>query len=230
MTFDHSGENLRKANMAIVLLHGLMRDKQIMRPMEHFLGEHATNHKIYNFSYPTRKQDFPYLVDYIHKQIESHCDLTEPLNFVGHSMGGIMSRLLLQQWQPPTLGRVVQVGSPNRGTAVVDFLNKTGLFKYLYGIPASRLGTDQSSITHELKPVEYDLGIIAADKVSFKDAFFDAFVLNKPNDGLVEVQATRVDEMKDFTTVHATHVDVISDPMTFRQVLAFMENGSFIAS
>lgn len=215
--------------MAIVLLHGLARDRRIMQPLEHFLAE-QTSEPIYNFSYPSRGGDFPYLVGYIKSKLLDKCDQSTPMHFIGHSMGGIIIRLLLQQWRPAQLGRVIQVGSPNRGTPVVDFLNATGLFKYIYGIAASRLGTDDESVIHELRSVDYDLGILAADQVEWKDLFFDKFVFNCSNDGLVSVESTRDPAMKDYTLVPASHVGVISDPQSLQQIWHFIQNGSFIAS
>ena len=215
--------------MAIVLLHGLARDRRIMQPLESFLSE-QTSEPIYNFSYPSRQGDFPNLVARIKSKILEQCDQSQPMHFIGHSMGGILIRLLLQQWRPAQLGKVIQVGSPNQGTEVVDFLNKTGLFKYIYGVAASRLGKDEHSIIHELLPVDYDLGIIAADQVALKDYIFDRFVFNCDNDGLVAVESTRSSYMKDYKLIHATHVSVISDPLTLQHIWHFIQNGSFIAS
>lgn len=212
----------------VVLLHGLGRDYQVMLPMQNYLSEHFECN-VHNISYPSMRHDFPELVQYVNDKLLSTLDGSLTTHFVGHSMGGILIRLLLQQWRPNHLGRVVQVGSPNQGTEVVDFLNQTKLFRPLYGAAASRLGTDQGSIIHELKPVDYEIGIIAANRTSLSDAFFHAFIFNRENDGLVPLDSTKISNMSDFVVVKTSHLAAIYHPKTLKYVAQFLGTGSFVA-
>ena len=48
-------------------------------------------------------------------------------------MGGLVIRALLNRYRPDNLGRVVQIGTPNHGSEVADFLKNDWLYRLFFG-------------------------------------------------------------------------------------------------
>ena len=59
------------------------------------------------------------------------------MNFVTHSMGGIVVRTYLNKYQPDHLGRVVMIAPPNQGAYLADLLGNWLPYKLIWGPPGS---------------------------------------------------------------------------------------------
>ncbi|KJV53803.1 hypothetical protein OTSGILL_0508 [Orientia tsutsugamushi str. Gilliam] len=53
------------------------------------------------------------------------------ISFVGVSMGGLVIRAYLHKYKIPNLGKVVLIGTPNKGSEVADYLKNNKLYKNL---------------------------------------------------------------------------------------------------
>jgi len=84
-----------------------------------------------------------------------------PVNFVTHSLGGILVRQYYSQHSPEQVHRVVMLGPPNQGSAVVDNLKNVPGFDLLNGPAGRQLGTGENSVPDDLGPVNFETGIIA---------------------------------------------------------------------
>ena len=104
----------------VVLLHGMFRTKFHMRKMAHYLEQQG--YSVLNIGYSSRRHDIAALRDMIWHQIEERDSKSATLHFVGHSMGGLIIRALLTKYNPPHLGRVVLIATPNKGSELADFL------------------------------------------------------------------------------------------------------------
>jgi len=85
----------------------------------------------------------------------------KPVHFIGYSMGGIVTRAVLNKFRPDNLGRVVQLASPNNGSEVADFLKDNWLYEKVYGPAGKQLVTDGAGIDDLLGKVDYELGVVA---------------------------------------------------------------------
>src|SRR6202167_1388243 len=148
----------------VILLHGLCRTSRSMVKMERALTE--AGYKVRNVDYPSRTASVEKLADNAIGKAVADCeqDGAAKINFVTHSLGGILVRSYLARHTISNLGRVVMLAPPNQGSEVVDKLGWVFLFKWINGPAGNELGTDKNSTPNQLGPANFPVGIIAGDR------------------------------------------------------------------
>ncbi len=155
----------------VVLLHGLGRTYRSMNTLEKKLA--ASGFKVTNIDYPSRDYPIDRLADIVGDHIEGMD--TAPaarINFVTHSLGGILVRWLHGHGRLKNIGRVVMLSPPNQGSEIVDKLAGNPVVEAAMGPAFHQLGTDSSSLPASLGPVDFELGVITGTK-SFNPRFSD---------------------------------------------------------
>lgn len=157
--------------------------------------------------------------------LDQHLAGVERLHFVTQSMGGIVTRVLMQQRRPANLGRVVMLCPPNQGSEVSDWLEKFPLYRHGFGPAGQELRTAPEATVNQLGPVDFPCGVIAGRKWYF-DPWF-AWLFGAPNDGKVAVNRTRVEGMTDFRIVNACHYLMACHREVRQLVPHFLRHGHF---
>lgn len=206
----------------VVVLHGLARTSLSMEFM-------ATRLKIDGFTvvnknYPSTSATVQELAAEVIPEAISECGPTDRIDFVTHSMGGLLVRQYLKDNHPENLGRVVMMGPPNKGSPIVDEFKDVPGFEFWNGIAGTQLGTGPESVPNTLGAVDFPLGVIAGTR-SLVPLFADDF--NGPNDGKVSVESTKVEGMSDHITLPVTHTFMMNSGEVYDQVVAFLRNGRF---
>lgn len=218
-------QSMACAQECVVLLHGLGRSTWSMRQMESALQKQ--NYLVINQNYLSREKSIPELSEIVGQTIE-RCEKLQPttIHFVTHSLGGILVRAYFSQHpNHPLIKRIVMLGAPNHGSEVVDRYKNSWWFKWMTGPAGQQLGTDQKSFVRSLRPLPYEVGIIAGNSSS--DPWFAA-LFSGANDGKVSVESTKLTEMKDFIEVENGHTFMANSRNVINQVSAFLATGSFI--
>ncbi len=207
------------AEECVVLLHGLSRTGQSMKTLEVALKK--SSYKVVNAKYPSTRKPIEQLAPYVSTAVQK-CG-GERVNFVTHSLGGIVLRAWLRDSRPANLGNVVMLAPPNQGSEVADEYAGSELMGMM-GPAAQELGTGPDSLPRRLGPANYTLGIIAGDRSA--NPIFSS-KLSGPNDGTLTVASTRLQGMRDHITLHVTHTFIMNNPMTIAQTLTFLQKGRF---
>jgi pimeloyl-ACP methyl ester carboxylesterase len=207
----------------VVMLHGLGRTGRALWLLRRRLE--AAGHVTYVVSYASTERSLADLAGDLDRELRGCCRDAQ-LNFVTHSMGGILLRFWLAEHPEATtrLGRVVMLSPPNHGTALVDALGRAG---HLLGPSGRELGTHAMSVPNrlnELGPVGYELGIIAGVR-SWSP--LTSWILAGPDDGTVSVASARLAGMRDFLTHPSSHSFLMYDREVARQVVHFLGHGCF---
>jgi triacylglycerol lipase len=212
------------AQEEVILLHGLCRTSRSMVIMEVALAK--AGYEVRNVDYPSRTASIQKLADdAIGKAVsDSQRDGAGQINFVTHSLGGILVRSYLARHTIPSLGRVVMLAPPNQGSEVVDRLGWLFLFKWINGPAGNELGTGTNSTPNKLGPANFPVGIIAGDR---SINWINSLLIPGRDDGKVSVQRTKLAGMTDHLVIHATHPFVMKNHEVIRQTIQFLRAGSF---
>jgi hypothetical protein len=212
------------AQEELILLHGLCRTSRSMVKMESALSE--AGYKVRNVDYPSRTASVQKLADDAIGKAVGDCqqDGATKIDFVTHSLGGILVRSYLARHAIPSLGRVVMLAPPNRGSEVVDKLGWLFLFKWINGPAGNELGTDKNSTPNKLGPANFPVGIIAGDR---SINWINSLLIPGRDDGKVSVERTRLAGMTDHLVVHAAHPFIMRNGEAIRQTIQFLRTGSF---
>lgn len=186
----------------------------------------AEGFAVTNLGYPSRTRTIEEIADDDLARAVETCRRrgARRIDFVTHSMGGIVVRYYLKHHAFPELGRVVMLAPPNAGSEVVDKLKGWFVFKWWNGPAGQELGTGPESLPLRLGPVAFACGIIAGDR-SINPIL--SMLIPGPDDGKVAVRRTRVQGMRDFLVIHAVHPFIMKNKAAIDQTVAYLKTGKF---
>lgn len=207
----------------VVLLHGMGRTDRSMLRVQMHLEEEGYN--VVNISYASTADTIQEIVEKLKKEIPARCDdASKRVNFVTHSLGGILVRAYLAEGPKINLGRVVMLAPPNRGSEIVDTFKDIGFYRHITGPAGQALGTSADSVPRTMGRADFEVGIIAGDR-SF-NPLYSSLVKGK-DDGKVSVENAKLDGMKDFLVVHSSHTFIMQRKYVIDQIILFLKRGHF---
>lgn len=198
-----------QAQEAVVLAHGMGRTKLSMvllaRNLEH------QGYRVVNWNYSSTGLQVPELshdLCAVVTELSRDMDISA-INFVGHSLGGIIIRYLLASKNIAKAKRVVMLAPPNQGSRVADRYGS--LLKYLMP-PVTDLTTDPAGTVHSIPPLpaSIEVGIIVGSK-----------------DGKVSIPESKLPEQRDHLVVDAGHTFLMNKKQVQNQIVRFLRNGYF---
>ncbi|RJP20618.1 MAG: alpha/beta hydrolase [Deltaproteobacteria bacterium] len=125
----------------------------------------------------------------------------EAVHLVGHSLGGVVIAKMLLEGEIPRVGKVAMLGSPMGRCSLAEKLSRAGAGRWLLGKSALEGivgGPQRWSSDRELLVVAGDVPIGTGV----------LFGLEKPHDGVVRVEETRVEGARS-AVVRASHVGLL---------------------
>ena len=208
----------------VVLLHGLNASWRAMENLAFELQQEG--YSTVNVDYPSQGGSIEVIgptavnsgVDQCRKAGASR------IHFVTHSMGGILLRYAHASSPIEDLGRVVMLAPPNQGTEVIDKTRDWPGIKAISGEAASQLGTDEGGLIASLGPVDFELGVIAGTASIHP---WTSVMIPDTDDGMVGVDRTKVEGMRDFLIVDETHRNIKDSDTVVRNIKAFLRDGRF---
>jgi hypothetical protein len=206
----------------VILLHGLARSANSMKKMSKALE--TAGYLTINVNYCSTQYQVEKLAEEVITKALAACPKEAKINFVTHSMGGILVRQFLSNNVIKNMGRVVMLGPPNKGSQVVDRLGNIPGFKLINGPAGIQLGTTKQSVPNSLGPVYFDLGVIAGTR-SINPIL--SLMIPKPNDGKVSVDSSKVAGMVDHIELPVTHSFMMTNEAVIAQVIYFLAHGRF---
>ena len=102
--------SLSTENRCIIMLHGLGRSANSLWIAEQFFT--ARDYEVHRLDYPSTKKDLDQLGEQIRSEAQGLCSTTP--NFLTHSMGGIILRVIKSTHPDFAVARVVMLGPQGR--------------------------------------------------------------------------------------------------------------------
>lgn len=212
-----------KKQEVIILVHGFNKNGSDMLTLKKYLA--AKGYYCQILDLPTRYKTVKECSSILKKELEKLISSAEyqRIHFVGHSMGGLIIMDILQNIDISKIGRCVFIAVPFKGTPLADLV-----YKYfppvLWIIRSLRdLRTNSIPIPSEDGISYPDIGVIAGNKCNL----LLGKLLKQESDGRVEVEATEIRIMKDFTVQPYGHKEIHHRQDIAELVDNFLTNGKF---
>lgn len=205
----------------VYLLHGLGRSSFAMWVLASRLED--AGFLVNNIGYSSINETPEDILLDVSEQINSSLpEDNQAVHFVGHSLGGLIIRAYLEDTKVKNLGRVVLIGTPNKGTTLVDYYQDSWWLQ-MVGPTALALSTAEDSFPNSIADPYYPVGIIAG--ISEDNNNED--ILPGEDDGLVPLESTKVNGMTDIIIIESSHWMLRYDQDVASQTIAFLRHERF---
>jgi len=202
----------------VVLVHGLWVHGIAMALMRRRVARGGF--RVFAYSYPSVRLTLAENAE----RLARYCrEIGAPrLNFVGHSLGGLIVLRMLEGAYGIQPGRVVLAGAPVAGSYAALRLAR---------LPGGRaaLGRSLMEWLESKSPVSLtgcDIGVIAG-RMPVGAGRIVAPGLPGPNDGAVRVEETHLPAMRDHIVLNVSHSGMLVSRAVAHQVCVFLRNGAF---
>jgi len=211
-------------NELVILLHGILNSNKMLKGMEQFLASHGF--EVLNIDYPSTKYSIEGSMSFVKTLLDQKkLQQFEKIHFVSFSMGGIITRALLNKYQIANLGKVVFIGTPHLGSEVADFVVKIKLLAKIFGPAIYQLACNREDTQKIMGKPYYKFGCIAGNK-SFDP--LGAYLIKQPSDGRVSLQSSMLHGSKNSVILPFSHLMLIYRKKVWEHVLSFILHGKFL--
>ncbi len=206
----------------VLLLHGLGRSRTALAPLVE--GLRAGGRDVVNVSYPSTRRSLAEHAAQVSRLLDAMPEARR-VSFVTHSLGGLVARQVLGDggdWsERHSVGRLVMLAPPSRGSALADGLAEWLPFRIIAG-PSGQDVTSAGAANVPLPTCEF--AVIAASG-PFEDGWNP--VVPGDDDAVVSVEETWLQGVDAFLVVESTHTFIMQEPEVGRAVQRFLDTGSF---
>jgi pimeloyl-ACP methyl ester carboxylesterase len=214
---------------AVVLMHGLGRSSSSMKGLAKYLSDAGFGTTIC-LEYASSRDSISQHAAALREVIDG-LPTDVRLNFVGHSMGNIVVRHAIGDWQQAgasgilnRIEHVVMLGPPNQGASIARQLARTGVFGWVAGEGALELGKKWGELEVKLAKPPCPFGIIAG---RLSESAISNPLVDGEGDFVVSVEETKLDGAADFLEVPVLHSFLMDAPQVQRAVASFLRSTKF---
>lgn len=216
----------------VILIHGLHQAPFIMRPLAKRLQ--AQGFDTHQYGYRSLRDGIKTNSQRLNRWLEQHHHPDQPLDLVGHSLGGLIIRDFVTEYPQWQIGRCVTLGTPHVGSICADYIWRMA--------PAivGRSYEDALDGTVAPLPENVTLGVIAGDRPYGLGQLFLQYhsrKLRKENnlllpedyahDGTVYLFETKLKGTTDHLIMPVSHTGMLVDKEVAQQTAHFLQHAQF---
>ncbi len=217
---------------AVIVLHGLGADRSHMADLAKYLRERG-RYSVFNVTYPSTQRDIGANAKSL-AHIIDNLDGIEEINFVAHSLGNIVVRRYLGDQTDASSGRrpdgrikrFVMLAPPNHGSLLALTLGDNKIYQVVMGQTGQQLGRDWQRLEEKLATPACEFGILAGGR---NDGHGYNLLLRGDNDGILNVETTRLAGATDYRLVPVQHSIFMFNAKVQEYTLRFLQHGFFIS-
>lgn len=203
---------------SVVLVNGLWLGNAALWPLARRLRR--AGFEVFPFSYPSVRNDLRANAERLQQFAARLPGGT--VHWVGYSLGGMVIRTLFGLYPDQRPGRIVLLGSPQRGSRTAAVLSRFRFGRLITGRSVAGLlaGAAEAGCWHGR-----DIGVIAGNRsLGLGRLVAD---LPGPNDGTVQVAETDVPGARDRRVLPVAHSGMLLSPAVARETAEFLRRGAF---
>jgi triacylglycerol lipase len=229
---DDAGERTLEGPVRLVfLLHGILLNRWFLAPMAGYLRRRGF--RVVNRSYPSTRRTIEEHAAALEEAVVAEtrplreADRPYQVNFVGHSLGGLVVRYLLSHRTLPGTHRFVLLAPPNNGSRKARRFGQTRLYRLVYGRRAgAQLASEPPGIFLECGiPAGVEMGILAGVGGTFFTV--PTRVLSGQNDGVLTLEEVCLPGVP-WKAIHCGHTTIVLHRRAMEEVAHFLEHGCFL--
>jgi pimeloyl-ACP methyl ester carboxylesterase len=205
---------------AVIEIHGITRSSRTYYAMRPALEKDG--YLVVPFDYPSTRIEIEQAAGYLDRVVQS-LEGVDEIDFVVHSLGGLVSRAWFKSHSDPRVKRMVMLGVPNRGAEMADMLRKNSAFRLILGPAGQQLITGDGSPIAKLPTPPCEFGVIAGGRGA--DGYNP--LVAGDDDLIVSVESTRLPGAADFLLVRSMHTFLLSNPDAITATVRFLDTGHF---
>lgn len=208
-----------------LMIHGHGRSKDSFKPLRRELA--AAGYDAYAVNYPGSKAPIEDLVAQVRELMLGFFQSHTHIDIVTRSLGGLLIREALHGGEWARVHRLVMLGPPNQGAHLADWLMTSRLSPLYHATagPSGRvLGKGAGGLGPKAGIPGCEFGVIAGGKGNERG--FNPLIPGD-DDGIVEVEGTKLDGMSDHIVLPVFHAAMIANAEVRRQVRHFLDHGRF---
>jgi pimeloyl-ACP methyl ester carboxylesterase len=207
---------------AAILIHGIMRSSKSFSQLARELK--LDGYTVISFDYPSSRVTIPESARYLQQVIDS-LQGVEQIDFVVHSMGGLIVRSYLHQSaeQPdPRLRRLVMLGVPNLGARMANIMQANYIYQAIYGPAGQQLIESEAGLIASLPVPQFEFAVIAGAKGSPEG---HNPLIPGDDDGIVTVESACLPGAADSLLVGCIHSFLPSNADVIAATRRFLSTG-----
>ena len=216
----------------VILVHGLHQATFIMRPLAKKLQ--ANGFETHQHSYRSMRDRLSTNSARLNAWLETNHNPEQPIDLIGHSLGGLIIRDFIAHYPQWRIGRCVTLGTPHNGSICADYIWQL--------LPAIIGKSYEQALDGTVAPLPegIELGVIAGDKAQglgqpilsyhnrkLHKADSSLTYHSLANDGTVYVFETILSNATDHVTLPVTHTGMLINREVAEQAIHFLDNGEF---
>ncbi len=219
-------------NNRVILIHGLHQAPFIMRPLAKRLQ--AQGFDTHQYGYRSMRDGISTNSQRLNTWLEANHNPDQPLDLVGHSLGGLIIRDFVAHYPQWQIRQCVTLGTPHTGSICSDYIWD------LAPIIVGKSYIDALDGTVAPLPENISLGVIAGNKPQGLGQFFLQYhnrKLQKENsplleqysahDGTVYVEETKLITAADHLIMPVSHTGMLVNKDVAQQTSYFLQHGQF---
>lgn len=216
----------------VILIHGLHQTAWIMRPLAKRLQLQGFD--THQYGYRSMRDGIKTNSARLNSWLEQNHHVDQPLDLVGHSLGGLIIRDFVAQYPKWQIGRCVTLGTPHAGSVCADYIWR------LTPAVVGRSYIDALDGTVAPLPNHISLGVIAGNRPYGLGQLFLQYHNRKLHkagtpllteqlihDGTVYVAETKIAAAADHIVMPVSHTGMLVDKQVAAQTCYFLQHGQF---
>lgn len=216
----------------VILIHGLHQTAWIMHPLAKRLQ--AAGFDTHQYGYRSMRDNIETNSALLNSWLEKNHHLDQPIDLVGHSLGGLIIRDFVVEYPKWQIGRCVTLGTPHMGSVCADYI------WHLTPAVVGRSYIDSLDGTVVPLPEHITLGVIAGNRPYGLGQLFLQYHNRKLrktenqlsaddllHDGTVYVKETKIDTATDHIVLPVSHTGMLVDKTVAEQTIHFLQHGQF---